>query len=99
MKLTAVRPADEPFMSDIGGLLPSRCGGGLCCTTQRRNAHGTIQRELLYPWHPWAGRLVHIHEVIDKHGAGVFRSAVSGQASDRWLEGKREAHPIWRDLR
>lgn len=32
------------------------------------------------------GRQVHIDEVIDKHGAAVFRCSVSGQASDRWLE-------------
>ncbi len=28
-----------------------------CCTTGRRNTHGTEVRELLYPWHPWSDRL------------------------------------------
>src|SRR5260370_3540517 len=38
------------------------------CTTRRRNAHGIAEYELLYPWHPWAGCLVHIHEVVEKPG-------------------------------
>lgn len=57
-----------------------------CCTTHRRNTHGTEQRELLYPWHPWAERQVFIHEVIEKGDASVFHCSISGQALDRWLE-------------
>src|SRR5262249_54180096 len=56
------------------------------CTTRRQNAHGTEERELLYPWHPWTGRLVHVHEVIDKAGAKTCRCSLSGLASGRWLE-------------
>jgi hypothetical protein len=55
-------------------------------TTRRRNAHGIAEYELLYPWHPWAGCLVHIHEVVEKAGREVFRCSLSGQASGRWLE-------------
>tara|TARA_R110002167_G_scaffold38412_17_gene119658 strand:- start:952 stop:1638 length:687 start_codon:yes stop_codon:yes gene_type:complete len=40
----------------------------------------------LYPWHPWSGRQVHIHEVIEKGNVTVFRCSLSGHASDRWLE-------------
>jgi hypothetical protein len=56
------------------------------CTTRRRNAHGTAEYELLYPWHPWTGCLVHIHEVVEKAGSEVFRCSLSGRASGRWLE-------------
>src|ERR1700739_1074160 len=56
------------------------------CTTRRRNAHGIAEHELLYPWHPWAGCLVHIHEVVEKAGREVFRCSLSGRASARWLE-------------
>src|SRR5260221_2532865 len=56
------------------------------CTTRRRNAHGIAEYELLYPWHPWAGCLVHIHEVVEKAGREVFRCSLSGRASGRWLE-------------
>src|SRR3979409_2107142 len=56
------------------------------CTTRRRNAHGIAEYELLYPWHPWAGCLVHIHEVVEKAGREVFRCSLSGRASGQWLE-------------
>src|ERR1700737_1639670 len=56
------------------------------CTTRRRNAHGIAEYELLYPWHPWAGCLVHIHEVVEKAGGEVFRCSLSGRATGRWLE-------------
>lgn len=49
-------------------------------TTRRRNAHGIAEYELLYPWHPWAGCLVHIHEVVEKAGREVFRCSLSGRA-------------------
>src|SRR3984885_11096459 len=56
------------------------------CTTRLRNAHGIAEHELLYPWHPWAGCLVHIHEVVEKAAREVFRCSLSGRASGRWLE-------------
>ena len=64
------------------GACPSNTGAGGCaprCTTRRRNAHGTEQRELIYPWHPWVGRQVHVHEVIgDRRGSSRSRPLVSG---------------------
>jgi hypothetical protein len=71
------------------------------CATRRRNAHGIAEYELLYPWHPWAGCLVHIHEVVEKAGGEVFRCSLSGRASARWLEipawmFDRAAHAAWR---
>src|ERR1700739_2277458 len=70
-------------------------------TTRRRNAHGIAEYELLYPWHPWAGCLVHIHEVVEKAGREVFRCTLSGQASAAWLEipawmFDRAARATWR---
>src|SRR3981189_3891751 len=56
------------------------------CTTRRQNAHGIAEYELLYPWHPWAGCLVHIDEVVEKVGREVFRCSLSGRASGQWLE-------------
>ena len=60
------------------------------CTTRSQNAHGTEERELLYRWHPWAGRSVHVHEVIEKAGWVAFRCSLTGIASDRRLE-----VPVW----
>ncbi|MES0070275.1 hypothetical protein NKJ73_31655 [Mesorhizobium sp. M0074] len=57
------------------------------CTNRRQNTHETgVERELFYPFHLWAGRQVHIHEVIEKGDAAVFRGSLSGRVSDRWLE-------------
>lgn len=57
------------------------------CTTRRQNAHGNgFERELHYPWHPWTGRRVFVHEVIDKNEAAVLRCSLSGQSLHRWLE-------------
>lgn len=66
-----------------------RCEDDPRCTTGRRNTHGTEVRELLYPWHPWSGRLVHVHGLVDK-GSAVFRCSLSGSTSCRLLE-----VPVW----
>jgi len=56
------------------------------CTTTFKNAHGTVFRELLYPWHPWFGAQVAVHEAIEKADGVVFRCTLSGCDADRWLE-------------
>ncbi len=64
--------------------------GGLSCTTERQNTHVIDRREVLYRWHPWFGRSVYVHEVIDKPGVAVFRCNLTGSRSDRSLE-----VPVW----
>jgi hypothetical protein len=34
--------------------------------TKLENAHGTEFGELLYPWHPWAGLRIDLHESVSK---------------------------------
>lgn len=41
---------------------------------------------MLYPWHPWADRPVHVHAVIEKAGRVAFRCSLTGTAPDRRLE-------------
>ena len=63
------------------------------CTTRRGNAHRTEvaeEREVLYPWHPWAGCIVHVHEAIEKVDGIVLRCSRVGGATGRWLE-----LPVW----
>ena len=48
---------------------------GQYCTIRRQNAHGIEEREVLYSWHPWAGRNVCIKEVVEWKSRGVFRCA------------------------
>jgi hypothetical protein len=40
----------------------------------------------LYPWHPWFGLQVAIHEAVEKADGVVFRCTMSGSGADRWLE-------------
>jgi hypothetical protein len=46
----------------------------------------TERREVLYPWHPWFGLTVHVHQVVDKGLTGTLRCSVDGAASWRWIE-------------
>jgi hypothetical protein len=59
---------------------------GADCTTRFENAHRIIVRELLYQYHPWSGRSVSVHEVIEKTDGVVFRCTLSGSEADRGLE-------------
>jgi hypothetical protein len=68
-----------------GRYIRLRCEDDPRCTTEQQNTHKTEVRELLYPWHPWYGRLVHIHEVLAKEET-VFRCSLSGAFSGRSLE-------------
>src|SRR5712671_2706679 len=56
------------------------------CTTAFKNAHGTIFRELLYPWHPWFAHRVAVHEAIGKSNEVVFRCTLSGSDAGRAVE-------------
>ncbi len=72
------------------------------CTTRRPNTHGTEVRELLYPWHPWSGQFVHVHEALAK-GTAIFRCSLSGASSDRLVEVPawmfdRSVSGYWRSL-
>src|SRR5262249_11186745 len=55
-------------------------------TKRRNNAHKIEELEVLYPWHPWFGRVVHVHEVIEQRAGGVLHCSPDGDASRRWLE-------------
>ena len=53
------------------------------CRTKLENAHRIVFRLLVYPWHPWFGMQVAIHEVVDKADGAVYRCTLSGSRSDR----------------
>jgi hypothetical protein len=44
----------------------------------------------LYRWHPWAGCVVGIHEVIEKASGDAFRCSRDGDTLGRWQE-----LPVW----
>jgi hypothetical protein len=56
------------------------------CTTRQHNAHRTEEREVLYAWHPWFGRVVFVHETIKRGGLGVLRCSPSSEEGARCLE-------------
>jgi hypothetical protein len=70
-----------------------RHAAGPCCTTREGNAHRTDksdEREVLYPWHPWAGCTVYVHETVEKTDGTALRCSRDGGATERWLE-----LPVW----
>jgi hypothetical protein len=77
------RPPDEASQA-LG--CQSHYAGAPRYTKRRDNAHKTKELEVLYRWHPWFGRVVHVHEVIEQRAGGVLRCSPDGDASRRWLE-------------
>ena len=65
-------------------------GAARCCTTRRLNAHITSEQRVLYDWHPWAGRIVTVHSVLDKASDSVARCSLAREATGLPLE-----VPLW----
>ncbi len=64
---------------------PESCAGAPDCTTRRGKTHVTESLEVLYPWHPWFGRVVYIHEVIEHGEERIFRCDVGEKLTGRCL--------------
>src|SRR4029450_10442762 len=80
--------AQKPPAPGLGSR--ARRAGEPHCTTRFQNTHGTVYREVLYPWHPWLGRLVAIHAVVEKVDGAVCHCTLADVASSRWVE-----IPLW----
>ena len=72
-----VRSRPDPACADQGWNAV-----GVGCTTRRQNTHGIEEREVLYPWHPWAGRLARVNEVVERKGGDVFRCVCRERSMD-----------------
>src|SRR4051794_9386969 len=86
-----------PFAGDAnfprmpwGSCSPGSNASFFGCTTKQHNAHGTEVREVLYPWHPWFGREVHVHEVVKRGNMPVFWCSPTAERKGRCL-----AVPSW----
>jgi len=64
----------------------ARMGLHVVIRTRRQNAHVTEHREVLYPYHPWFGLTVHVHQTVEKRRSGIVRCSVDGSEAGRWLE-------------
>ena len=77
------RPARTPRARAAG--IRARRAGVRRCTTRRLNAHKTTERTVLYPWHPWTGLSVHVHEVTERGNVAALRCSLGGDVG-RCLE-------------
>ncbi len=69
------------------------CAGDGGCTTTRHKTHSTGTDDevaIAYAWHPWAGRSVHVREVIERTTGMSARCGLVGAAADRFQE-----IPVW----
>ncbi len=74
--------AGQPEASVTGAGGRCRCAASPYCTTRRGNAHRTDDAEeceVLYPWHPWAGCIVRVHETVEKADGTVLRCSRDGK--------------------
>ena len=78
--------ADGRSRLDPASARQGSSAGAFGCRTGFENAHGTVSRELLYPWHPWCGLQVAVHEAITRADGVAFRCTLTGSGGDRWLE-------------
>jgi hypothetical protein len=60
------------------------------CTSHQSNTHSTESREVLYPWHPWFGRVVWIYRARVSRGWMVAHCGLEPQHECRGLE-----VPLW----
>jgi len=73
------RRATPPSASDCS----SPGEGAENCTTRRHNAHEPDEREVLYPFHPWSGRLVRVREARERASGDIFRCLIGEDDGDR----------------
>ena len=69
-----------------GRLCPSLNAYATADTTQQRNTHNIESREVRYPWHPWCGRVVAVHQTFAKNGWVVSHCSIEENAEARHLE-------------
>ncbi len=85
--------ADAGARSRSARDIRSRSGGGADCRTPRHKTHSTAAGDeiaVAYSWHPWAGRTVRIHEVIERATGASARCSLVDAAVARVQE-----IPVW----
>lgn len=79
--LNELRSADPPAC-----LSRRRDAFGPHGTSRQSNTHSTELREIRYPWHPWYGCPVWIHEALVKAGQAVYRCSLEQNQEARLFE-------------
>src|ERR687894_1494839 len=81
MRLRAWRCPPCRRAPQAGCGIRARSAGGACCRTPRHKTHNTaVAAEVVvaYSWHPWAGHLVHVHEVLEREAGAWARCSLVG---------------------
>src|SRR5688500_17710579 len=71
----------------------ARSAAAGCCTASHHQTHSTAAGDevaVLYAWHPWAGRLVRLHEVIERAVGAAARCSLVDAPLTRTQE-----IPVW----
>jgi hypothetical protein len=55
-------------------------------TSSQLNTHNIKLRDVCYPWHPWYGRSVVIHDAFVRHGQAVLRCTLEHEEHSRALD-------------
>ncbi|RLA16886.1 MAG: hypothetical protein DRQ56_09965, partial [Gammaproteobacteria bacterium] len=55
------------------------------CTTERQKTHGT-EAEVLYPWHAWFQKRVHVHRLVRRRDRTTLQCTLIGEDRSRTLE-------------
>ena len=55
-------------------------------TSAQLNTHNIKLRDVYYPWHPWYGRSVVIHNAFVRHGQAVLRCTLEHEERSRALD-------------
>jgi hypothetical protein len=55
-------------------------------TSSQLNTHNIKLRDVCYPWHPWYGRSVVIHDAFVRHGQAVLRCTLEHEERSRALD-------------
>jgi len=75
-----------PRLSVLANPWPTPGACASARTTQQRNTHNIESREVRYPWHPWCGRVVAVHQTFAKNGWVVSHCSIEENAEARHLE-------------
>ncbi len=70
---------------------PGTDGCGSRCTSRRRKTHKTVIRTVCYPWHPWFGQSVLVHESLSCCRSTTFSASSCSRDLSREAKNRQSA--------
>ena len=93
--LSIISAGVSPRQASAGALQFSALAASRRRTTERKTAHRTGTRRVLYSWHPWSVRLVRVRDVVEKVGTARARCAVDEAARAAGRKFRSEHSTAW----